>query len=168
MFPFDDIIMMVQFYLALFCIIVMIDRSLQAPMRAPYMVLMEQVISIGSTRWFVTGNQGSPGGPLILLGSNLHDDVITWKWFPLTGHLWWESTSHWWFPPHKVPAMQSGGVLFVVNLNKLLKKTVELVIFVMTDIRYVYIYIFVYNQTPQKLLGFHQTEDRFWPDFADI
>ena len=24
------------------------------------------------------------------------------------------------------------------------------------------------DQTPQKLLGFHRTEDRFWPDFADI
>ena len=23
-------------------------------------------------------------------------------------------------------------------------------------------------QTPQKLLGFNRTEDRFWPDFADI
>ena len=26
----------------------------------------------------------------------------------------------------------------------------------------------VHLQTLQKLLGFHQTEDRFWPDFADI
>ena len=26
----------------------------------------------------------------------------------------------------------------------------------------------MYMQTPRKLLGFHWTEDRFWPDFADI
>ena len=24
------------------------------------------------------------------------------------------------------------------------------------------------RQTPRKLLGFHRTEDRFWPEFADI
>ena len=30
------------------------------------------------------------------------------------------------------------------------------------------IYLISWQQTPWKLFGFYRTEDRFWPDFADI
>ena len=40
-----------------------------------------------------------------------HDDIVTWKYFIHSGHLWEESTGH-----------QCFNIFFVVSLNKLLKK----------------------------------------------
>ena len=50
----------------------------------------------------------------------LHDDVIKWKHFRITGPLWRESTGHWWFPSQR-PVTRSFDVYF----DPWIKKSVE-------------------------------------------
>ena len=52
----------------------------------------------------------------------LHDDVIKWKHFCITGPLWGESTGHQWIPLTKDSGVEFGWVFFYLRLNKWLNK----------------------------------------------
>ena len=69
-------------------------------------------------------------GPAVLLQINwknfhqliLHDDVIKWSHFRVTGHLCGGFTDHRWIPHTKACDARSFGVFFDLRLNKRLSK----------------------------------------------
>ena len=88
--------------------------------------------------------------------------ITLWHWntFCIIDSLWGESYSWWWIHLTKDTVMQSFDVSTVISLERLLNKQ--------SGCQQSTMLWYSLTETPQKLLGFYRTNDRFLPDFAGI
>ena len=78
------------------------------------------ILSFSFTKMHLKLLSAKSGGPFVQgeMSYSLHDDVIKWNHFRVTGHLCGEFLGHWWIPHTQRPVTRSFDVLFDLRLNE--------------------------------------------------